>query len=172
MSNAPHASSNVDGKPFCVIMHVPESLTRSSKIQDAQVRKNERDKFIAHIRQCISNGQAVLVKGWTPELHITFCVEDIELLRPTMTQKVQWQSNIILFTKYSLLIFNWSDAMVRAATFNKDPEDPDTESDDEDISIYNTSTLSEFIDLADDPNTCGNLLDLPCPHQEVPSWFR
>jgi hypothetical protein len=95
MQNAPHATAIPGEHPFCKIIHMSSSL-RSGYVKDQVKQKidSERASFISELRLSISNGQAVLVKGWRPEIHTEFTMEDIGLLRPALKQEVQWQGDV------------------------------------------------------------------------------
>lgn len=107
MQQSPHATMIPNKIPLCVVINVPASLSRnfrSSSSQNTTSISSERNTFIESIRECLSNGQAVLVKGWTPEVSYGFNIEDIGMIRPTITQHVQWQDNLFLvYYSYCLL---------------------------------------------------------------------
>jgi hypothetical protein len=91
MSQAPHASCIPGEQPYCVVVQLPMSLRRSSESQNPAQVLQERSTFFAEIREHISNGRVILVKGWTPELRLEFTADDIGIIRPTIDQQVQWQ---------------------------------------------------------------------------------
>lgn len=166
LRKAPLATDIPYEKPSVKLIQLPLSLQRiDAHLPDRASILQERMEFIADIRNSISNGQAVVVKGWKPEVHTDFTVEDIKLLRPTMSQQVQWQSTCGELIFKAIKLKGGLDAMARAKQLVDDSEESD-------IDPYTFSTLEAFIDLADDPNTCGNLLDLPNLHPEVPTWLK
>ena len=93
MCAAPDATNIPNEPPLAVIVELPESLKRTTnlKAMTKEQKFDERELFIKTIRKHISCGRAVVVKGWAPELQIDFNMDDIQLIRPTMTQEVQYQ---------------------------------------------------------------------------------
>ncbi|TDL13818.1 hypothetical protein BD410DRAFT_810230 [Rickenella mellea] len=105
-------------------------------------------------RAALSRGLAVVLKGWRPDCQYKFTVEDMRCLRPNMNQTVDWQA-----TKLTRL--NSKDATKRAAAYAAEGGDT--------VLIHSATTLEQFIRLADDPEVCGNALDLPNLKPEAPS---
>jgi len=55
------------------------------------------------------------------------------------------------------------DAFLRTDLQNYDEEKP--------LHVHQTTTLGQFVEKADDQNTCGNCLDLPCLRSACPHFI-
>ncbi|KIJ57509.1 hypothetical protein HYDPIDRAFT_35036 [Hydnomerulius pinastri MD-312] len=95
----------------------------------------------------LSQGTAVLVRGWQPQPVVDFDIDQIPIIRPTMEQPVVVQ-----------------DAYKRAAQ-QASPQ-PDLSN------VHSHIGLGEFILKAQDAECCMNLLDLPNSHPDVPPFLR
>ncbi|KAG9310697.1 hypothetical protein JVU11DRAFT_9291 [Chiua virens] len=104
---------------------------------------------VIRIRNILSHGSAVLLRGWRPEALVEVTMEAIEGYMPPVDQKISYQ-----------------DARERERLFGTKLEDR----------VYNSiikfGTLKDFVEAAREGKEVWNCLDLPCPDQEVPALVR
>ncbi|KAI6155869.1 hypothetical protein BKA82DRAFT_4349113 [Pisolithus tinctorius] len=111
--------------------------------------KGSLAQLIANISDSLSRGCAVLVRGWKPNNPpLDFTCEDIRFFRPTISQEVVVQ-----------------DALKRA-------EQQEAKGGPDMSKVFEVLSGVKFIELADDENTCMNLLDFPNTQPEVPIFLR
>ncbi|KAG9311146.1 hypothetical protein JVU11DRAFT_8209 [Chiua virens] len=105
-------------------------------------------KMNREIEEALSNGSAVLVRGWEPTPTLEFTVESIGMYRPSLHQDVDIQN-----------------AVLREKEARKGDKGDGT-------NVHESMTIKRFIELADDPKKCLNLLDLPNIQPDVPIFVR
>lgn len=119
------------------------------------------------IEEAISKGSAVLVRGWEPTPARNFTVEDLRMYRPSLWQSVEVQGTWSCHTRWpaSNNSTGITDAVTRGAEQKKGDE-CDTSK------IHVSMSIERFIALANDPDSCMNLLDLPNLQPDVPMFIR
>ncbi|KAI6138056.1 hypothetical protein BKA82DRAFT_4021780 [Pisolithus tinctorius] len=111
--------------------------------------KGSLAQLIANISDSLSRGCAVLVRGWKPNNPpLDFTCEDICFFHPTISQEVVVQ-----------------DALKRA-------EQQEAKGGPDMSKVFEVLSGVKFIELADNENTCMNLLDFPNTQPEVPIFLR
>ncbi|THH16202.1 hypothetical protein EW146_g4404 [Bondarzewia mesenterica] len=136
---------------------LPDALIRHGggllKTQLQSKFGDDEERAIIQIRQALKMGKSVVVyPHWCPPAK-GFDNAGVENLCGPLSQQVDWQ-----------------DAHLREKARQQISQGLDDEDSDA-IDISRTTTLGEFVKLADDPLTCGNLLDVPTfSPSEVP-WF-
>jgi hypothetical protein len=92
MARAENATEMRNEDAFAVILELPEELRRTLEHpQPSTVALAARDKFIKEIRSHIANNRAVVVKACCFSQCRGFSMEDIGMVRPSMSHSVYWQ---------------------------------------------------------------------------------
>lgn len=92
MARADNATQMRNEEAFAVVLELPEELRRTSeRPQPSSVALAARDKFVKTIRGHIANNRAVIVKACCFSQCRGFSIEDIGMVRPSMSHSVYWQ---------------------------------------------------------------------------------
>ena len=92
MARADNATQMRDNKPIAAILKLPEELQYTSeRPRPFSVVLAARERFVKDIRNHISNNRAVVIKGCCFSQCRGFSVEDISMVRPSMSHSVYWQ---------------------------------------------------------------------------------
>ncbi|KAG6370279.1 hypothetical protein JVT61DRAFT_12230 [Boletus reticuloceps] len=110
---------------------------------DDQVLRTWVD-FTGRIQQLLAQSTSVVVRGWTPTLPLKFSKKFLAHQIGNLGQRCQWIEGIRFANR-------------------------DEASDEK--SYHEVTSLETFLDLADDPNVCGNFLDSKNVNPSPPSWM-
>jgi hypothetical protein len=92
MARTENATEMRNEEAFAVVLELPEELRRTSeRPQPSTIALAARDKFIKEIRSHIANNRAVVIKACCFSQCRGFSVEDIGMVRPSMSHSVYWQ---------------------------------------------------------------------------------
>ncbi len=92
MSQADNATQTPGDEPIAVILELPEELKHiSERPRPSSVALEARERFVQAIRKHISHNRAVIIKGSCFSQCRGFSVEDIGMVRPSMSHSVYWQ---------------------------------------------------------------------------------
>jgi hypothetical protein len=96
MAQADMAIQMRNEKPIAVALELPEELQHTSeRPRPSSVALAAREKFVKEIRNHIANNRAVVIKGCCFSQCRGFSVEDIGMVRPSMSHSVYWQGTCI-----------------------------------------------------------------------------
>ena len=92
MAQADNMTEMHNEEAFAVVLELPEVLrSTSDHPKPSTVALAARDKFIKEIRSHIANNRAVVIKACCFSQCRGFSVEDIGMVRPSMSHSVYWQ---------------------------------------------------------------------------------
>jgi hypothetical protein len=92
MARADNATQIPSDEPVAVILELPEELKHiSERPRPSSIALAARDGFVKDIRNHISNNRAVVIRGCCFGQCRGFSVEDIGMVRPSMSHSVYWQ---------------------------------------------------------------------------------
>jgi len=122
---------------------------------------NERyDKWYEEYIGNLSRGRLVVVRNWSPNASTAWNAQSISALKGPLSQQVQYQGSLFIFVSIHCLII-LVDTELRANTYHSDVDE-----------IHGECTLGEFIERGiNDPEHCGNCLDLPGLRAEYPPFI-
>jgi hypothetical protein len=99
MARADNATQMRNEEPIATVLELPEELRHVGECPaSSSVALGARDHFVKDIRWHIANNRAVIIKGCCFRQCRGFSVEDIGMVRPSMSHSVYWQG-----TRLSLL---------------------------------------------------------------------
>jgi hypothetical protein len=102
MARADNATQMRDNEPIAVVLELPEELQHTSgRPKPSSVALEARERFVKEIRKHISNNRAVVIKGCCFSQCRGFSVEDIGMVRPSMSHSVYWHGmwmQLLLFS--------------------------------------------------------------------------
>jgi hypothetical protein len=91
MARANNATQMRNDEPIAVVLDLPEELKQTSeRPRHSSAALAARERFVKEIRNNISNNRAVVIKGCCFGQFSGFSVEDIGMVRPTMSHSVYW----------------------------------------------------------------------------------
>jgi hypothetical protein len=91
MARANNATRMRNYEPIAVVLELPEELKQTLEHPiHSSVALTARERFVKEIRSNISNNRAVVIKGCCFSQFRGFSVEDIGMVRPTMSHSVYW----------------------------------------------------------------------------------
>jgi hypothetical protein len=92
MARADNATQMHNNEPIAVVLELPEELQHTSeRPRPSSVALEAREMFVKAIRNHISHNRAVIIKGSCFSQCRGFSVEDIGMVRPSMSHSVYWQ---------------------------------------------------------------------------------
>jgi hypothetical protein len=100
MARAANAIQMHDEEPAAVALELPEELRHTSeRPRPSAVALAAREQFVKEIRNHVSNNRAVVIRGCCFSQCRGFSVEDIGMVRPSMSHSVYWHgvSTIVYF---------------------------------------------------------------------------
>lgn len=96
MARADKATQMRNGEPIAVALELPEELQHTSeRPRRSSVALAAREGFVKEIRNHIANNRSVVIKGCCFSQCRGFSVEDIGMVRPSMSHSVYWQGTCI-----------------------------------------------------------------------------
>lgn len=127
-----------------VEIELDEALRRPGLVDEATLEKKWKT-LIETIRAHMSRSTAVVIRRWTPELSLQFSKMSMALQFGELGMRCQW-----------------SDGCSLARNREKKVKSE----------YHKVTTMSEFIELAEDPTVCGNFLDGKNLNAGIPMWAR
>jgi hypothetical protein len=140
-----------------VYLQLPPSLARSTGEGCTEEDLQAEREFLRKVRTNLANNTAVVVKDFKSGYNMDFNVRDFERMGRQLDRPVQAQG-VHDNRVHSPMLTLFSSAYIDAKTR---PE-----------SWYTESTLEKFIEAAEDPTTCCNVLDYCTLVGESPGWLR
>src|SRR6267154_4711739 len=96
MARADKAIQMCNEEPIAVELELPEELQHTSeRPRPSPVALAAREIFVKEIRNHIANNRAVVIKGCCFSQCKGFSVEDIGMVRPSMSHSVYWHGTCI-----------------------------------------------------------------------------
>jgi hypothetical protein len=96
MARADRATQMRNEEPIAIVLELPEELQHvGERPASSLVALAARDRFVKDIRWHVANNRAVVIKGCCFSQCRGFSVEDIGMVRPSMSHSVYWQGKCI-----------------------------------------------------------------------------